>query len=616
MKRIGAALACTLLTLLFSGCEAPQVKPKPGAYTTPKSGIQQAERYLQQAEELESPERDAKLLAAGEIYAESGRRAQAGEILAQINPDALPAPELARFSLLYGEIALQNEDYRRAKALLSHPRLAAAIASQPVPKRLAWHRLNATLSQLMGDESNSLHEYTRVVPLLSDEGEIRKVHDHIWQLLSQISDSEIDSNASAATDPTVRGWYRLAQVVRKSQGDIALQVEKIRAWQSNHADHPGALILPYSLQQAIGIDKKLPRQIALLLPENAEYRLASETVRDGVLAAYYEILGNGGSVPAIRFYDSDKQDIIALYQQAIADGAELVIGPLRKEKLAALMAAPGLPVPVLGLNYAEDSANHHDNLYQFGLSIEDEAIQVAERAWIAGHRSVLAITPRTGWGDQALAAFREAWIRKGGTLAAAINYGTREEDYTPLLEPAFLVRHSRERAQKLKQVLGKNIAYTPTRRSDLDMIFLIANPQNGRQIKPTLDFLYASDLPVYATSHIYDGTANAGLNRDLDGISFTAMPWTVKAFASGAIRPRSNLPGSYRNLFAMGVDAYRLHQWLELLKALPDGSIHGYTGNLSLNERNEIVRKQPWARFDNGIAVPAPALAGDATAAR
>ncbi len=56
----------------------------------------------------------------------------------------------------------------------------------------------------------------------------------------------------------------------------------------------------------------------------------------------------------------------------------------------------------------------------------------------------------------------------------------------------------------------------------------------------------------------------------------------------------------------MGADAYRLHQWLSLLKTLPDTEIRGATGSLSLGEDNRVVRQQPWARFQRGVPRPAP----------
>ncbi|HBM24713.1 MAG TPA: hypothetical protein DD411_14230, partial [Alcanivorax sp.] len=48
--------------------------------------------------------------------------------------------------------------------------------------------------------------------------------------------------------------------------------------------------------------------------------------------------------------------------------------------------------------------------------------------------------------------------------------------------------------------------------------FLVADPNEGRQIKPALNFHYARDLPVFATSHLYNGTPAPRRDQDLDGV--------------------------------------------------------------------------------------------------
>ena len=58
-------------------------------------------------------------------------------------------------------------------------------------------------------------------------------------------------------------------------------------------------------------------------------------------------------------------------------------------------------------------------------------------------------------------------------------------------------------------------------------MFLAATPQQARQIKPTLAFQYAGDLPVYATSHLYTGTNNPTQDQDLNGIRFCETPWLL-----------------------------------------------------------------------------------------
>src|SRR5205823_5983563 len=76
-------------------------------------------------------------------------------------------------------------------------------------------------------------------------------------------------------------------------------------------------------------------------------------------------------------------------------------------------------------------------------------------------------------------------------------------------------------------VNNKAVPSAQKRRQDADMIFMIAPPEYARQIKPLLNYYYAGNLPIYATSHVYQGIPNAALDNDLNGIQFCDMPWTI-----------------------------------------------------------------------------------------
>src|SRR6218665_1174840 len=125
-----------------------------------------------------------------------------------------------------------------------------------------------------------------------------------------------------------------------------------------------------------------PPHIALRLPQPGRMAKAAESIRDGFLAAYYQDLATGTDSPSLRFYDSDSADVLALVQQARADGASLVIGPLDRERLETLIKAGPQGIPVLALNSVETSG---ENLYQFALAPEDETLRLIE--WMIEHNT-------------------------------------------------------------------------------------------------------------------------------------------------------------------------------------------------------------------------------------
>ena len=137
------------------------------------------------------------------------------------------------------------------------------------------------------------------------------------------------------------------------------------------------------------------------------------------------------------------------------------------------------------------------------------------------------------------------------------------------------------------------------------MIFMTASPTQGRQIKPSLLLNYASHIPVYATSSLYTGDADAVNNEDLNGIVFTTLPWIFDNNPEKqSIAQNSKSSAIYGRLHALGADAFHLYVNLSQLQQSPQTRVDGATGSLQLNSFGRIEREQIWATFKEGIAVP------------
>jgi outer membrane PBP1 activator LpoA protein len=147
----------------------------------------------------------------------------------------------------------------------------------------------------------------------------------------------------------------------------------------------------------------------------------------------------------------------------------------------------------------------------------------------------------------------------------------------------------------------------PSRRQDVDFLFLAATPQQAQQVKPTLIFQYAGDLPVYATSHLHAATDNRTQYLDLEGIRFTETPWLLDAqlpLRQEIERKWPQARGSLGRLYAMGADAYLLAPRLNQFLALPETQIDGLSGTLSITPERRIERRLPWAEFRDGEVHP------------
>jgi outer membrane PBP1 activator LpoA protein len=244
------------------------------------------------------------------------------------------------------------------------------------------------------------------------------------------------------------------------------------------------------------------------------------------------------------------------------------------------------------------------------LAPEDEAYQVAERAWLDGYNQALAIIPEGDWGQRVYGAFSENWQQLGGTVLEEQLYPPEQSDFSKQIRSILNLDESDERHKSLQKVLHEKIKFEPRRRQDVDFIFMAAFPRQARLIRPQLKFHYAGNIPIYATSHIYSGKRNKHADRDMDDIIFDDIPWVLHT--------SKNTPSIQRNInhlwpeesdqftrfFALGIDAYNLIPYLNLLKTYPYERYNGETGILSLNEHNRIFRQISWARFRNGIPRP------------
>ncbi len=285
----------------------------------------------------------------------------------------------------------------------------------------------------------------------------------------------------------------------------------------------------------------------------------------------------------------------------------MVIGPLNKKSVSQLARAGELEIPVLALNQVPPEVSQPADLYQFGLTPEDEARQVAERAWLDGYTQAIALTPMGSWGERIYDAFRNRWERLGGTLIEHQAYDTKDNDFSRPIRAMLNIDESYARRKRLQQLLGKKVEFEPRRREDIDFIFLAAKNPKARQIRPQLQFHHASGIPVYTTSHIYTGIASKKNDPDLNGLIFPDIPWILVAGGDEPLS-RERLMASqppeqqkYQRLYAMGIDSFNLLPHLARLETSPQETFDANTGNLYLDELNRVHRQLIWAEMYNGV---------------
>jgi hypothetical protein len=148
--------------------------------------------------------------------------------------------------------------------------------------------------------------------------------------------------------------------------------------------------------------------------------------------------------------------------------------------------------------------------------------------------------------------------------------------------------------------------YEPRRRKDVDMIFMAAFSRQGRLLRPQLRFHRASDIPVYATSHVYTGTPQPNMDRDMNDVKFSDMPWTLLHEGNNAQLKTKieklwpNTSKRYMRLYALGIDAFNVLPELNRMRRNRFSSYQGETGLLYLDVNNRLLRRLVWAQFVSG----------------
>jgi len=607
-----SVIAVLLAVLLTSACT--QVPTRQADYT-PTAARQMAEKgdhkaasreYLDMAMQATGAQKQRYLIfAAGELYLsndlEGAERIlkQAGAKIADSNLEVwAEVSAMLRLARNDAEGALKalnqvkGTDNRQTAASILALRAQALFKLQQPQKAVAT---------LIKREE-----------LLDDRAAIDENHRLIWSGLQTTGPAiPADATQAAGSDPVLAGWLELGYLAYTNRSSASRLQQSLVKWQQENPRHPASGVLLTNIVADLGTLSNYPSRVALLLPLSGQQQAVGEAIRDGYLAAHFGI-GSDAQRPVVRVFDTTKGGAANAYQQAVANGADFIVGPLLKEEIDSIAAIQGGTLPMLLLNYAQDGQALRPGIYQFGLSPEDEARAAADRAVDQGMGNAIALVPSNSWGTRVLGAFRDQLTRRGGKLLTARTYAENTTDFSQIIREVLLINESYSRNEKLAANIGEALEFEPRHRQDVDLIFLGASAAAAGLVKPQLKFQYADDLPVYTTSAVYQ--PGAAINPDLDGILFPDIPWlldpspTARDDQIALQRYWGTTATRLSRFYAMGYDAYRL---TAVLHGQPGEAVNvyrGMTGTLSIDSKGRIHRSLDWARIERSTPRLLPQL--------
>lgn len=601
-------LLCPALAgALLSGCVygPPREEQPPAAAIDAEQLYRQgdfdgAARAFENLAGERSDERDHYRLRAAEAYREEGNLDAAAQVVPGIKARRLSPDEATRLALLNAEIALAQHDAARALQYLGY-----ADENLPPPLRVRTLELRARAQSAYGDTLGSARTRAALDRLLGGTDRAQNEAQIVATLQKLGPDALKQQAAILPPNDALRPWLNqalrstgqaLPQVVLRPNQAVGTMVPG----QDNAMAHEGYREAHF---------------VALLLPSGGSLRAVAQPIRDGFLAAYF---GDANpDRPQIRTYDSGDtpQQAVEAYQRAVADGADRIVGPLRRDSVSAVFAQGRLPVPVLTLNQPERGEIPPQGSAAFGLTPDSEAAQAAEHMLERGIRRAVIITATDDWAERAALAFRAQLENHMGEIVGDARIKDGEINYASAIRqamsavPATGMAPSLPGAVPLPPPGGVAGAAAPAPEPPALGIFISMRPQQARLLLPQIRLAGYSGVPVFATSHIYSANIDPGQDRDLDGVEFCDAPWLFDAVLglprySEIARVLDSARGAGARLFAMGLDAYSLLPYLDWLSQHHDSYLPGATGQLSEDELERIQRLLIWARFDGGIARP------------
>ncbi len=606
-----------LIPLLIAGCISdPSIKwiesevpdnLRDNSIFTHAIDLEKSGQYAEAASLLEQiavntepPLKQEAMLRAVENYLKANDNDSAFRLLQEIGTDNIPHLSFKRRVLL-AELAIKGNRPDEALQLLETP------PNRGMPPHLLklYHKNRAEAFRLTGNMLESARDLTQLDLLTNDPEARLEIQLNIIRSLTTYTDSSLEL-LKPVPPGVFGGWIDLTRAIKKNADDPAKGAIAIQRWKQEFSGHPA---LPQVLEnqvQRVATRYSQTKQIALLLPKTGPYAKAARAIYDGIMAAHNS--QPEYQRPIIRIYDnSNSAGTVRLYKRALADGADKVIGPLVKESVAQIAHARSLEVPVLALNIIPTQSSLPENLYQFGLSPEDEAMQLAEKAWVDGHRKAIALTPQGSWGERIFSSFRSRFVSLGGEIVERQVYNVKEHDFSTQIKALLNIDESYERRRSMRNALGRKIEFEPYTRQDANFIFLLAKSSLARQIRPQLQFHHASKMPVYTTSHSYSGKPDPKRDQDLEGVIFPDIPWLIlnegkQPLSRELIQETLASKGSsYGRLYAMGIDSYKMIPHLSRLRSSSRETLDGKTGILSMVEGNQIHRQLVWAEMKKGI---------------
>ncbi|WNC68083.1 penicillin-binding protein activator [Thalassotalea nanhaiensis] len=637
MKNASLILSLSALSLLY-GCAAPVSKTPSKQVTTP---------ITPEVEIIEDSERSAlDLLSAASTESNNQAtilllQASAKFIYEQQLEQSLHISiELSKLELSKGQKNYNQLNMAEALFELGYIDLAAAelakIDTENPVKRQLFLQANLNIQQdLLVDGIISFLNYHQQFPVQTvDEAA------YVSSLFSQLTPWQKRAlTKRSATDLT--GWLAYTELVANNAYSSSALNSALNKWQNKYQQHPANLLTADLNASVLEVENASAyKNIAVLIPLSGREAPLGKTIQAGIIAAY-----QAQPERQLTFIDTNAENMADIVNNLHDFKPEFVIGPLLKTHVDSYLATNlqqtdngylddqyhinnSVEVPIAaqqidtitGLQNNPTEQSHTWNTLllnlpessflseqQFALSMlpEDEASQAAFSLSQQGYKSALILSQNTAIGKRMANSFAQQWQRQTNIDASIIYYPSGKE-MQQAVKKGLDVNLSDERIYLMRNRIKENVKAEARNRRDVDMIYMFATPDQARLLKPYIDVNispFANAIPMYASSRSYNVDTDRNTRRDLNGLTFTEIPWLLPSkqvnplMSADAKKIWPNRNSQLERIYAMGIDALQLVDKVKAMQLVPMLRHKGETGTLQMDANRIISRTLSWGKY-------------------
>ena len=608
-------LFSVILAVILSSCSSNTSKTQsasnkqqnaiPLSNTLPEqktSSVELLQQLKQQPQVSEQTSKRTRIQAAYIAIYEQQPQDFITKIVSRINPNIITTIE---DDIQLANLYIITNQVENAEKVLERLKLGALPNEHLISMRI----LTAQIEHLNENHLSSLRILFRLNQLYqsqynSDQATLS--NDLIWQNILKVPvgtlrafKNEFGSEADS--------WLSLATLLNDFMAQPLRFNTALNNWYNKHQAFDSFQYLPESIQQLTQVQAYQPLNIVLMLPLTAKGNLSeqAQAIRNGFLAA-----DNFNSDINITLVDTTEFSITKIEQLVQSQQVDFIVGPLLKENITSLQSSEVLnQIPRLNLNTISNTEiNTLAEQFFFALAPEDEIEQAVEHFQQQNIKHPALIYADNSHGRRLASRFTYLWQQSTQKQLETIAFKSRSKLGVAVKE-LLDVGVSEARIDEIKKLFGSQVEAEQRSRKDIDAIYIIANSEQTRLIKPFFDVnvsTFGERLPIYASSRSFVVGETINQKKDLNDLIFTEMRWMVENNNDNATQIYQQIGDNitlHKKLFAFGYDARKLIPLLKPMAILPELTIEALTGELSITEQQRIKRNLHWSQYRQGRVV-------------